>query len=392
MRAVTFQGTGKMTVETVPDPKLLNPRDAIVKITSTCICGSDLHLFDGFIPTVKHGDILGHEFMGVIVEVGRDVTNLRVGDRVIVPFAIACGNCFYCKRGEYSLCDNSNPNAAAAEAMYGYSPAGLFGYSHLFGGYAGGQAEYARVPYADTGCFKIPDNLTDEQAVFLTDIFPTGYMAAENCNIQPGDTVAVWGCGPVAQFAIRSAYLLGARQVIAIDRFAERLQMAQDGGAEVLNYEEVDVIDELKEMTGGRGPDSVIDAVGLEAHGTGLGYLYDKVASNIGMETDRPTALRHVLQACRKGGTVSIPGVYGGIIDKVPMGAAFNKGLTLKMGQTHVHRYVPRLMEHIASGDIDPSFVITHQVSLEQAPEMYKTFRDKEDGCIKVVLKPDLSV
>jgi threonine dehydrogenase-like Zn-dependent dehydrogenase len=388
MRAVTFQGTGNMEVETVPDPKLINPRDAIIQVTTSCICGSDLHLYDGFIPTVRRGDILGHEFMGTVVEVGRAVTNLRVGDRVVVPFNISCGQCYYCKHGLWSLCDNSNPNAGAAEEMYGYSPAGLFGYSHLFGGYAGGQAEYVRVPFADVGCFKVPDSLSDEQAVFLTDIFPTGYMAAENCNIQPGDIVAIWGCGPVGQFAIRSAYLLGAEKVIAIDRFPERLQMARDGGAETLNYEEVDVIDALKEMTGGRGPDSAMDAVGMEAHGTGVGFLYDRVTQATRMQTDRPTALRHVFQACRKGGTVSIPGVYGGIIDKIPMGAAFNKGLTINMGQTHVHRYIEPLTEHIQQGKIDPSFVITHTVPLEQAPEMYKTFRDKEDGCIKVVLKP----
>jgi len=388
MKAVTFQGTGKVGVETVPDPKIINPRDSIIQITSTCICGSDLHLYDGYIPTLRHGDILGHEFMGIVVETGSAVKNLQVGDRVIVPFTISCGQCFYCKRGEYSLCDNSNPNAAAAEEMYGYSPAGLFGYSHLFGGYAGGQAEYARVPFSDVGCFKVPDALTDEQSVFLTDIFPTGYMAAENCNIQPGDTVAIWGCGPVAQFAIRSAYLLGANQVIAIDRIAERLQMAKDGGAEVLNYEDVDVIDALKDMTGGRGPDSVMDAVGMEAHNTGIGALYDRVAQSLMMETDRPTALRQVIQACRKGGTISIPGVYGGIVDKLPLGAAFNKGVTVKMGQTHVQRYLEPLTQHILSGAIDPSFVVTHSVSLEQAPQMYKTFRDKEDGCIKVVMKP----
>jgi threonine dehydrogenase-like Zn-dependent dehydrogenase len=388
MKAVTFQSIGKVGVETVPDPKIINPRDSIIQITSTCICGSDLHLYDGYIPTLRHGDILGHEFMGIVVETGSAVKNLQVGDRVIVPFTISCGQCFYCKRGEYSLCDNSNPNAAAAEEMYGYSAAGLFGYSHLFGGYAGGQAEYARVPFSDVGCFKVPEALTDEQTVFLTDIFPTGYMAAENCNIQPGDTVAIWGCGPVAQFAIRSAYLLGANQVIAIDRIPERLQMAKDGGAEVLNYEDVDVIDALKEMTGGRGPDSVMDAVGMEAHNTGIGALYDKVAQSLMLETDRPTALRQVIQACRKGGTISIPGVYGGIVDKLPLGAAFSKGVTVKMGQTHVHRYLEPLTQHILSGAIDPSFVVTHTVSLEQAPQMYKTFRDKEDGCIKVVMKP----
>jgi threonine dehydrogenase-like Zn-dependent dehydrogenase len=392
MRAVTFQGKGKMEVETVPDPKIINPRDSIVKITSTCICGSDLHLYDGYIPSVQRGDIMGHEFMGIIVETGPAVTNLQVGDRVIVPFTIACGDCFFCKHDMYSLCDNSNPNAAMAEEMYGFSPAGLFGYSHMFGGYAGGQAEYARVPFSDVGCFKIPPEISDEQAVFLTDIFPTGYMAAENCNIQPGDTVAIWGCGPVGQFAIRSAYLLGARQVIAIDRFGERLRMAEAGGAITLDYENADVIDELKDMTGGMGPDSVIDAVGMEAHGMGLDYWYDRVAEKIGMETDRPVALRRAIQACRKGGTVSLAGVYGGIIDKIPMGAAFNKGLTFKMGQTHVHRYVQPLIERIMRGDIDPSFVITHKVSLDEAPEMYRTFRDKEDGCIKVVLKPDLTM
>jgi threonine dehydrogenase-like Zn-dependent dehydrogenase len=388
VKAVTWQGAGKIQVDTVPDPKIVNPHDSIVQITTTCICGSDLHMYDGYIPTMRHGDIVGHEFMGIIVETGSEVTNLKVGDRVVVPFTISCGECFFCKQGLYSLCDNSNPNAAAAEAMYGFSPAGLFGYSHLFGGYAGGQAEYARVPFSHVGCFKIPEELTDEQTVFLTDIFPTGYMAAENCNIHGGDTVAVWSCGPVAQFAIRSAYLLGAERVIAIDRVPERLEMARVGGADVLNYTQVDVVDALREMTGGRGPDSVIDAVGMEAHGTELDYWYDRVAQQIRMETDRPTALRQALQACRKGGTVSIAGVYGGFIDKLPMGAAFNKGLTLKMGQTHVHKYLAPLTEYIRGGKIDPSFVITHKVPLERAPEMYKTFRDKQDGCIKVVLKP----
>lgn len=393
MRAVTWQGAGKMQVDNVPDPKIINPRDSIIQVTSTCICGSDLHLYDGYIPSVQRGDIMGHEFMGIVIETGPAVTNLQVGDRVVVPFTISCGSCFYCKHELWALCDNSNPNAAAAEEMYGYSPAGLFGYSHLFGGYAGGQAEYVRVPYSDVGCFKIPDNLTDDQAVFLTDIFPTGYMAAENCNIHAGDTVAVWGCGPVAQFAIRSAYLLGAKRVVAIDRFEDRLQMARDGGAVTLKYDDnnVDVIDSLKEMTGGMGPDSVIDAVGMEAHGTDLDYWYDRVAQAVRMETDRPTALRQAIQACRKGGTVSIPGVFGGLIDKVPMGAAFNKGLTFRMGQTHVHRYIPTLIQHIENEAIDPSFVITHRVSLEKAPEMYKTFRDKKDGCIKVVLKPGMT-
>lgn len=388
MKAVTWQGAGKVQVDNVPDPQIVNPHDSIVQITTTCICGSDLHMYDGYIPTMRRGDIIGHEFMGIVVETGSAVTNLKKGDRVVVPFAISCGECFYCKQGLFSLCDNSNPNAAAAEAMYGFSAAGLFGYSHLFGGYAGGQAEYVRVPFSHVGCFKVPEQLTDEEAIFLTDIFPTGYMAAENCNIHGGDTVAVWGCGPVAQFAIRSAYLLGAERVIAIDRIPERLEMARSGGADVLDYTQVDVVDALREMTGGRGPDSVIDAVGMEAHGTELDYWYDRVTQQLKIQTDRPTALRQAIQACRKGGTVSMPGVYGGFIDKLPIGAAFNKGLTFRMGQTHVHKYLAPLTEHIVNDRIDPSFVITHTVPLDKAPQMYKTFRDKQDGCIKVVLKP----
>lgn len=389
MKAVCWHGATDVRVDTVPDPKILNPRDAIVKITSTAICGSDLHLYDGYIPTMQAGDILGHEFMGEVVELGASVTNLNIGDRVVVPFTISCGSCFFCNRDLWSLCDNSNPNAWMAEKLYGHSAAGLFGYSHLFGGYAGGQAEYARVPFADVGLFKIPDGLTDEQVLFLTDIFPTGYMAAENCNIQPGDTVAVWGCGPVGQFAIRSAYLLGAERVIAIDRIPERLQMAKDQGkAEVINYEEMDAGEAVKEMTGGRGPDAVIDAVGMEAHGTGLDALYDQAKQAVRLETDRPTALRQLIVACRKGGHVSMPGVYGGLLDKVPMGAAFSKGLTFKMGQTHVHRYLQPLLEHIQNGDIDPSFVITHRMALEDAPKGYETFKHKKDNCIKIVLKP----
>lgn len=389
MRALCWHGNNDVRVDTVPDPTILNPRDAIVKITSTAICGSDLHIYDGFIPTMEPGDILGHEFMGEVVEVGSSVKNVKKGDRVVVPFTISCGSCFFCNRDLWSLCDNSNPNAGMAEKMYGYSPAGLFGYSHLFGGYAGGQAEYARVPFADVGLFKIPDGLTDEQVLFLTDIFPTGYMAAENCNIQPGDTVAVWGCGPVGQFAIKSAFLLGAERVIAIDRFPERLQMAREqGGAEVLNYEEIEVGDALKEMTGGRGPDACIDAVGMEAHGTDAIAIYDKAKQALRLETDRPTALRQILVACSKGGHVSIPGVYGGILDKIPMGAAFNKGLTLKMGQTHVQRYLKTLLEHIQNGKIDPSFVITHKMNLEDAPKGYEVFKQKKDNCIKIVLKP----
>ncbi len=389
MRANCWHGTGDLRIETVPDPKILNKRDAVVKITSSAICGSDLHLYDGFIPTMEPGDILGHEFMGEVVELGPDVKNLKVGDRVVVPFTIACGNCFFCKEQLWSLCDNSNPNAWVAEKMYGYSPSGLFGYSHMLGGYAGGQAQYARVPFADVGPLKIESDLDDEQVLFLSDIFPTGYMGAENCNIRSGDTIAIWGCGPVGQMAIRSAFLLGAERVIAIDRFPERLRMAANGGAEIINYTEVDdVLDVLRDMTGGRGPDACIDAVGLEAHGHTAGALYDKVKAATFMATDRPNVLRQCIMACRKGGTVSIPGVYGGLLDKIPFGAAMNKGLTFKMGQTHMMKYMKPLLERIERKEIDPSFVITHRVSLEDTPEMYKTFRDKQDECIKVVLKP----
>ncbi|HEY9725724.1 MAG TPA: zinc-dependent alcohol dehydrogenase [Chroococcales cyanobacterium] len=388
MKAVCWEGSNKVGVETVPDPKIINSRDAVVKITTSAICGSDLHLYDGYIPTMEPGDILGHEFMGEVVEKGSAVENINIGDRVVVPFPIACGNCFFCQQKLTSLCDNSNPNAWMAEQLMGHSPSGIFGYSHMLGGYAGGQAQYARVPFADVGLFKIPDGLTDEQVVFMTDIFPTGYMAAENCDITPGDTVAIWGCGPVAQFAIRSAFLLGAERVIAIDRVPERLQMAKDGGAEVLNFEEVDVGEALKEMTGGRGPDSVMDAVGMEAHGMGVEGLYDKAKQAVRLETDRPHVLRQAILACRKGGTVSVPGVYGGFVDKIPMGAFMNKALTMKTGQTHVHRYLPTLLAHIQNGDIDPSFVITHRLPLEQAPHGYEIFKHKQDNCIKIVLKP----
>ncbi|MBW4541908.1 MAG: glutathione-dependent formaldehyde dehydrogenase [Myxacorys chilensis ATA2-1-KO14] len=388
MKAVCWHGAKDVKVETVPDPKIINPRDAIVKITSTAICGSDLHLYDGFNPTMQKGDILGHEFMGEVVELGSGVKNVKKGDRVVVPFTIACGSCFFCQRTLWSLCDNSNPNAWMAEAEMGYSPSGLFGYSHLTGGYAGGQAEYARVPFADVGLFKIPDGLTDEQVLFLTDVFPTGYMAAENCDIQPGDTVAIWGCGPVGQFAIRSAYMLGAERVIAIDLVPERLQMAKDGGAEVLDITEVEVGEALKEMTGGIGPDSVMDAVGMEAHGFGLEGFYDKVKQAARMETDRPNVLRQAIVACRKGGTVSVPGVYTGFVDKIPMGAFMNKGLTMKTGQTHIHRYLRPLTERIQNGEIDPTFLVTHRLPLEQAPHAYEIFKHKQDNCIKVVLKP----
>jgi threonine dehydrogenase-like Zn-dependent dehydrogenase len=390
MRAVCWNGKNDIRVETVPDPEILNPRDAIVRITSTAICGSDLHLYDGYIPTMKKGDILGHEFMGEVMEVGRDIRNLKPGDRVVVPFTIACGRCWYCERELWSLCDNSNPNAWIAEKAYGHSGSGLFGYSHMLGGYAGGQAEFARVPYADVGPLKIENGIEDEKVLFLSDIFPTGFMAAENCNIQPGDTVAIWGCGPVGQFAIQSAWMLGAERVIAIDRFPERLLLAQTWGrAETLDYEEVDsVLDTLRDMTGGRGPDSCIDAVGMEAHGTTLDAKYDKAKQTVRLGTDRPHALREAIQACRKGGTVSIPGVYGGLLDKVPFGAAFGKGLTLKMGQTHVMRYMRPLLERIQNGEIDPSRLITHRLGLDDAPWGYQTFRDKEDDCIKIVLKP----
>jgi threonine dehydrogenase-like Zn-dependent dehydrogenase len=388
MKAVCWEGTNDIRVERVPDPSILNPRDAIVRVTSTAICGSDLHLMDGFIPTMKAGDILGHEFMGEVVDVGRRVTNLKKGDRVVVPFPIACGHCYFCTHDLWACCDNSNPNAWMAEKLYGFSAAGLFGYSHMMGGYAGGQAQYARVPYADVGPFKVPDHLSDEQVLFMTDIFPTGYMAAENCGIKPGDTVAVWGCGPVGQFAIRSAFHLGAGRVIAIDTVPERLRMASEAGAETLDSMEDDIFDNLRTMTAGLGPDACIDAVGMEAHGAHLDYWYDKVKTMTYMATDRASTLRQAIHCCRKGGTLSIPGVYGGFIDKVPMGAAFNKGLTLKMGQTHVHKYLPRLLGLIESGAIDPSFVVTHRAPLDDAPELYQAFRDKKDGCIKVVLKP----
>jgi threonine dehydrogenase-like Zn-dependent dehydrogenase len=389
MKALCWLGTNRVAVEDVPDPRILNPRDAVIRITTTAICGSDLHLLDGFIPSMERGDILGHEFMGEVVEKGPEIPNLKVGDRVVVPFTISCGRCFFCRKQLWSLCDNSNPGRRMAEAMYGYTGSGLFGYSHIYGGYAGGQAQYARVPFADVGPLKVPDHLKDEQVLFLSDILPTGYMAAENCDIQPGDVVAVFGCGPVGQFAIVSAYLLGAERVIAIDRVPERLRMAQTRAkAEVLNYEEVDVLEALKEMTGGRGPDSCIDAVGLEAHGATLDAWYDLAKTKLMMETDRSHALRRAIQVCRKGGTVSIPGVYGGLLDKFPMGVAFAKGLTLKMGQTHMHRYMKPLLERIEKGELDPTFVITHRVPLEQAPQAYFTFRDKKDECIKVVLKP----
>ena len=393
MKALCWFGTNDVRIEDVPEPRILNSRDAIVKITSTAICGSDLHLLDGYMPTMEKGDILGHEPMGEVVEVGPDVKNLKVGDRVVVPFCISCGECFFCKKGLFSCCDNSNPNAEVAQKLMGQSPAGLFGYSHLTGGFAGGQAEYLRVPFADVGPFKVPDGLSDEQVLFLSDVFPTGYMAADNAEIEEGDTVAVWGCGPVGQFAIKSAMLLGAERVIAIDDVPERLEMAQrESGAEPLNFDEVNVYDSLMDMTGGMGPDRCIDAVGCEAlAGGSLDGVVDAIKTAAFLATDRVHVLRQAIWACRKGGTISIPGVYVGAGDKIPLGALMNKGLTLKTGQTHMQRYMPICFERIENGDIDPSFIVTHTVPLEDAPAMYETFKYKQDGCIKVVLKPGMS-
>jgi threonine dehydrogenase-like Zn-dependent dehydrogenase len=390
MRATVWSGRNKVQVENVPDPKILNARDAIVKISSTAICGSDLHLYDGYVPTMRKGDILGHEFMGEIVETGREVSNLKVGDRVVVPFPIACGSCNACTRGLFSLCENSNPNASIAEKLWGDTTCGIFGYSHATGGYAGGQSEYARVPFADVGPIKIESDLEDEQVLFLSDVFPTGWMGAELCDIKPGDIIAVWGCGPVGQFAIASAYLLGAERVIAIDRYDYRLQMAREkAGAEIVNYERDDVREMLREMTGGRGPDACIDAVGLEAHHQHTGmYAYDRVKQATRMETERGYALREAIFNCRNGGTISIMGVYGGFMDKFPIGAVMNRSLTIKTGQCHVHRYLRPLLQRIENGDVDPSFIVTHRMSLDDAPNGYETFKNKQDECVKVVLKP----
>ena len=389
MQAVCWFGTQDVRVENVPEPKILNKRDAIIKTTLTAICGSDLHIYNGYIPKMEPGDILGHEFMGEVVEVGSGVRNLKAGDRVVVPFTICCGGCYFCRHQLWSLCDNTNPNAAAAEELYGVTGSGLFGYSHIYGGYAGGQAQYVRVPFADVGPIKIHDGLRDEQVLFLSDILPTAYMAAENCAIQPGDTVAIWGCGPVGLLAIQCAWMLGAGRIIALDHIAERMQMARERGkAEVLDYHDADVLGRLKTLTGGRGPDSCIDAVGMEAHGMAVDELYDRARQAVRLETDRPHALRQAIQACRKGGVVSIPGVYGGVIDKFPIGAAFAKGLTFKMGQTHVPRYMGMLLERIREGILDPSFIITHRPKLEEAPQAYQKFAKKQEHCIKVVLRP----
>jgi len=389
MKALCWHGRGEVQVDTVPDPVIQEPTDVIVRITSTAICGSDLHLFDGYQPTMEKGDILGHESMGVVVETGRAVKNLKKGDRVVVPFVIACGDCFFCNRQEFSMCDKSNPNAELARKAMGHSPAGCFGFSHLLGGFPGGQADFLRVPHADVGPIKIESDLPDEKVLFLSDIFPTGYMAAENCGIEEGDTVAVWGCGPVGQFAIRSAWMFGAGRVIAIDRLPERLAMAKQAKAETIDFMDEKVYDRLMEMTGGRGPDRCIDAVGCEAHGAGsIDAVVDKVKAAVKLTTDRAHVLREAIRCCRKGGTISVPGVYVGFLDKIPFGAAMNKGLNWKMGQTHVQRYTKPLLEMIENGTIDPSFVITHRAPLSDAPAMYETFRDKKDNCIKVVLNP----
>ncbi|WP_207433764.1 zinc-dependent alcohol dehydrogenase [Sabulibacter ruber] len=389
MRALCWVGVNDLKVEQVPDPGILNPKDAIVRVTMSSVCGSDLHLLGGYVPAMREGDIIGHEFMGEVVEVGSEVRKLQRGDRVVVSSVIGCGGCWHCNQGEWSLCDNSNTDAGLLEKAYGYSGAGIFGYSHAFGGYAGSHAEYIRVPYADNGSFKIPEGVKDESALFVSDAFPTGFMAADMCGIQPGDVVAVWGCGGVGQMAIRSAYLLGASRVIAIDRFPERLEIARTiGQAETLNYEEVDVLEMLKEMTGGRGPDRCIDAVGMEAHTTGVEHLYDKAKQMVRLETDRPAVLRQAIMACRKGGTVSIVGVYGGLLDKFPMGAAMNKALTFRMGQMHAQRYIPHLLDIVQRGEVDPSYLLTHRWPLEKGMEGYTMFKKKTDNCMRVVFTP----
>jgi threonine dehydrogenase-like Zn-dependent dehydrogenase len=388
MKAICWNGINDVRVESVPEPRLLNPRDAIIRVKATTICGSDLHLYDGYIPSMEKGDILGHEFMGEVVEVGPAVRNLRPGDRVVVPSIISCGNCFHCKHGQFSLCDNSNPNPVLAEKTWGHCPCGIFGYSHMMGGYAGSHAEYVRVPFADVGPRKLPDSVSDERALFLSDAVPTGFMAADYCDIQPGDTIAVWGCGAVGLFAIRSAYLLGAERVIAIDRLPERLLLARDRfGAEVLDYTTVNVVEALRELTAGRGPDACIDAVGLEAHEVGIEGAYDRVKQAVRLETDRPYVLREAVQACRKGGVVSIVGVYGGLVDKFPMGAAMNKGLTFRMSQMHAQRYLDRLIDYVEQGMLDPSTVATHRMPLTEGERAYEMFKHKKDGCVRVVLR-----
>jgi threonine dehydrogenase-like Zn-dependent dehydrogenase len=392
MRALVYHGKHDVRVDTVPDPQIVNPRDAIIKITSTAICGSDLHLYDAYIPSLEKGDVLGHEFMGEVVEVGPGNSKLKVGQRVVVPFTISCGSCFFCKKLQYAACDNSVPSAKAdlSEKAYGYPMTGAFGYAHLTGGYAGGQAEYARVPYSDVGPIVVPDGLEDDKVLFLSDILPTGWMAAVNCEIEQGDTVAVWGCGPVGLFAIQSAFLLGAHRVIAIDHYPHRLELARQLGADTLNYHDVNLMDALFEITAGIGPDACIDAVGLEAHGYGIDNVIDAVKASVKLGTDRPHALREVIQACRKGGRVSVPGVYGGMGDAIPIGAFMEKGLTMKTGQTHVQKYMPDLLAMIGEGRIDTTFLISHRMPLEEAAEGYKMFKTKQNETTKIVLKPGM--
>lgn len=390
MKALCWEGKHDVAVKNVRQPSILSAGDAIIKVTSSAICGSDLHLYNGYIPSMESGDILGHETMGVVIEVGPQVKKIKVGDRIVIPFDIGCGHCSHCEIKEYSICDNSNPNSVAAEKIYGQSGAGLFGFSHLFGGYAGGQAEYIRVPFVDTNSLVVPEDIEDDKVLFLSDILPTGWMAAENCEIKKGDTVAIWGAGPVGQMAIRSAFLLGAGRVISIDHYESRLAMARQAGALTINFDEVDAImDEIKYLTGGRGPDACIDAVGLEAHGTTMTAVMDRAKAAVKLATDRPDALRQAVQACKKGGFVSVPGVYGGALDKFNFGAAFNKGLNFKMGQTHTQRYMKPLLDRIVAGNIDPSFVITHRLKIEDGPEAYKNFNDLKDDFIKVVIKFD---
>ncbi|CAB3918210.1 zinc-dependent alcohol dehydrogenase [Achromobacter mucicolens] len=389
MKALCWHGKHDIRYDTVPDPILEHPRDAIIKVSACAICGSDLHLFDGFMPGMKSGDVMGHEFMGEVVDVGAQAQNLKVGDRVVIPFTITCGECDQCKKGNFSVCERTNRNADQAAKMFGHTTAGLFGYTHLTGGYAGGQAEYVRVPFADSTHVQVPDALSDEQVLFLGDILPTGWQAAKQCDIEPTDTVAVWGGGPVGQMAIQSAILLGARQVICIESVPERLKMARDCGAVTINFQDEDVVERLKELTHGKGPEKCIDAVGMESHASSsMEHLYDRVKQAVGAETDRPHVLREMIYVCRPAGILSVPGVYGGLIDKIPFGASMNKGLTWRMGQTHVRRWTDELLDLIVQGRIDPSFVITHRAKLEAGPDMYKTFRDKEDRCIKVVLTP----
>ena len=390
MKAVCWMGKQSIEVHTVPDPEIINPHDAIIRVTRTAICGSDLHLYAGLIPSMESGDILGHEFMGIVEEVGSEVRKVKRGDRVVIPFTIACGNCLFCKGDLWSLCDNTNPNAQVAETMYGYSGSALFGYSHIYGGYAGGQAQYVRVPFADVGPLVIENDLPDDKVLFLSDIFPTGYQGAANANIKSGDTVAVWGCGPVGLFAIASAYMLGAQQVIAIDRFPERLALARQCGATTIDYsqDDVSIVEALRDLSGGVGPDSCIDCVGIEAHSHSASGIYDKVKQTLKLETDRPFVLRQAIQAIRKGGTLSIPGVYGGVLDKVNFGAAFGKGIHMSMGQTHMHKFLKPLLKHVEEGHIDPSFLISHRVGIEDVPAMYEKWQKKEEGVTKIVIDP----